>query len=136
MWNFQVSRKQHMEFPGVLVFGIGISMAGNTNFQNFQGWSFVLSRISQSKVKSKKRKIPVGFSNKYFLKTSRPFLVFFLEQPNLIYTFNMTFKVSPKAKVIINGGFIFQFHDGIHSTILPTLLEIFFRQFIKMNMTE
>ena len=48
----------------------------------------------------------------------------------------MSFKVSPKAKAIINGGFIFQFHDGIRSKILPTVLEMFFRHFIKMNMTE
>ena len=40
----------------------------------------------------------------------------------------MPFKVSPKAKAIINGDFIFQFHDGIHSKILTTLLEMFFRQ--------
>ena len=55
---------------------------------------------------------------------------------NLNYTFNMTFKARPKAKVIINGGFMFQFHDGIHFEIHPTLLEMFFRHFIKINMTE
>ena len=48
----------------------------------------------------------------------------------------MPFKVSPKAKAIINGGFIFQFHNSIDSKILHTLLEMFFRHFIKMNMTE
>ena len=31
----------------------------------------------------------------------------------------MPFKVSPQAKVIINGDFIFQFHDDVHSKILP-----------------
>ena len=46
----------------------------------------------------------------------------------------MPFKVSPKVKAIIKGGFIFQFHDGINSKILPALLEKFFRHFIKMNM--
>ena len=44
---------------------------------------------------------------------------------NLNYTFNMSFKVSPKARVIIDGGFIFQFDDGVHSKILPTLLKVF-----------
>ena len=44
---------------------------------------------------------------------------------NLNYTFDMTFKVSPKAKTIINGRFIFQFYDRIHSKILLTLLECF-----------
>ena len=52
-------------------------------------------------------------------------------QINLNYTFNVAFKVSLKAKAIINGGFIFQFHDAIHSKILPTLLEMFFRHFVR-----
>ena len=43
----------------------------------------------------------------------------------LNFTFNISFKVSPEAKVIINRGFIFQFHDEVHSRILPTLLETF-----------
>ena len=54
---------------------------------------------------------------------------------NLNYTFNMPFKVNPKAKAIINGGFIFQLHDDIVQRFL-TLLEMFFRYFIKMNMKE
>ena len=49
---------------------------------------------------------------------------------NLNYTFNMSFIVSLKTKVIINGGFIFQFHDGIHLNISPTLLEMFLRHFV------
>ena len=48
----------------------------------------------------------------------------------------MSFKVSPKHKTIINGGLVFQFHDGIRSKILPTLLELFFKHFIKMDMAE
>ena len=52
-------------------------------------------------------------------------------QINLNYTFNVAFKVSLKAKAIINGGFIFQFHDAIHSKSLPTLLEMFFRHFVR-----
>ena len=58
---------------------------------------------------------------------------------NLNYNFNVPIKVSPKAKVTINGGFIFQFHDRhdrVHSKILLSLLEMFFGHFIKMNMTE
>ena len=31
----------------------------------------------------------------------------------------MPFKVSPKAKAIINGDIIFQFHNDIHSKTLP-----------------
>ena len=48
---------------------------------------------------------------------------------HLNYIFNIPFKVSPKAKAIINEGFIFRFHDGIYSKILPTLLEMFFKHF-------
>ena len=36
-------------------------------------------------------------------------------------------KVRPKNKAIMNGDFIFQFQDSIHSKILPSLLEIYFR---------
>ena len=61
--------------------------------------------------KVKTQKIPGVFSNMYIFKSS-------------------------KAALIINGGFIFHFHDGIHSKIPPTILEMFFRQFIKMNTTE
>ena len=43
----------------------------------------------------------------------------------------MAFKVNSKAKTIINGGFIIQFDDGIHSKILPTLLEMIFQAFYK-----
>ena len=47
MWNFQGRpRKNYVEFPGVLVFGLGISKGCNTNLHNFQGWSFDLSGIS------------------------------------------------------------------------------------------
>ena len=38
----------------------------------------------------------------------------------------MSLKVIPKAKAIIDGDFIFQFHDDVHLKILPTLLEVFF----------
>ena len=44
---------------------------------------------------------------------------------NLNYAFNIPFKVIPKAKTIINGGFISQFHDYILSKIL--LFTILFR---------
>ena len=37
----------------------------------------------------------------------------------------MLFKVSPKAKAIINRGFTFQSDDGLHSKIFPTFLEFF-----------
>ena len=44
---------------------------------------------------------------------------------NLNYFFNMLFKASPKTKVVINVGFILQFHDGVHSKILPSLRSVF-----------
>ena len=40
----------------------------------------------------------------------------------------MPYKVRPKVNATINKGFIFQFHDGIHSKIFTTLLEMHFRQ--------
>ena len=43
-----------MEFPGVLVFGLGIFKKSNTILWNFPGWRFVLSGISRSKVKKTK----------------------------------------------------------------------------------
>ena len=48
----------------------------------------------------------------------------------------MPFIASPEAKATINGCFLFQFHNDIHSKILPIFLEMFFSHFIKMNMTE
>ena len=72
MCNFQRLRKSHVEFPGVLVFGLGISKGWNTILQNFQVWSSVLPRISRGKVK--KWKIPGGFSKKYVLNP--PFCFF------------------------------------------------------------
>ena len=55
---------------------------------------------------------------------------------NLNYIFNTPFKVNPKAKALVNGGFIFQFHDGLHFKTLPTLLEVFFTHFMKRDMTK
>ena len=40
---------------------------------------------------------------------------------NLNCAFYTPFKVSPKVKAVINGGFISQFHDGLHSTIIANL---------------
>ena len=54
-----------MEFPGVFVFGLGISKGSNTILWNIQGLSFVLSGISRGKVK--KWKIPGEFSQKNIL---------------------------------------------------------------------
>ena len=65
------------------------------------------------KAKCKKRK------NNWIVRTIKGLI-------NLKYTF----KISPKVKLIINGGFIFQFHDSVHSKILPIPLEMFFRHFI------
>ena len=51
-------------------------------------------------------------------KLSKTTLDFFSRLINLNYTFNMPFKISPKGKTIINGGFISQFYDDIFSKIL------------------
>ena len=57
MWNFQGwPIKNYVEFPGVLVFGLGISKGYNAILHNFQGWSFDLSGIFRGKVN--KWKIP------------------------------------------------------------------------------
>ena len=72
MCNFHRLWKSHVEFPGVLVFGLGISKGWNTILQNFQVWNSVLPRISRGKVK--KWKIPGGFSKKYVLNP--PFCFF------------------------------------------------------------
>ena len=67
-WNFQGwPRKNNVEFPGVFVFGLGISKGSNTILWNIQGLSFVLSGISRCKVK--KWKIPGKFSKKYILNS-------------------------------------------------------------------
>ena len=44
---------------------------------------------------------------------------------NLNCNFNMSFKVSSKSKT-----------EASHSNILPTLLKVFFRHFIRINMTK
>ena len=120
MWNFQGSWILALEFP------TDVTQIGNTILWNFHGWSFVLFGISKGKVKKMKNS-RFFFLNKYVPDRPPPPVRFFsgIAQSNL--HFNMPFKVSPKAKDIINGGFIFRFHDGIHLKILPTLLEMFFR---------
>ena len=52
-------RKNYVEFPGVLVFGLGTFKGCNTVLHNCQGWSFYLSGISRGKVN--KQKIPGTF---------------------------------------------------------------------------
>ena len=65
MWNFQglikkeveftwVTKKKNVEFPGVLVFGLGISKGSNTILWNIQRLSFNLSGIPRGKVKKLK----------------------------------------------------------------------------------
>ena len=69
MWNFQgliknelefprVTKKNNVEFQGIVVFGLGISKGSNTILSIIQGLSFLLSGISRSIVK--KWKIPEG----------------------------------------------------------------------------
>ena len=50
-WNFrQWSKKNHVEFPSVLVFRLGDPKVCHTILWNIQTWSFVFSRISKAKV--------------------------------------------------------------------------------------
>ena len=75
MWNFHGwPIKNYVQFPGVLVFGLGISKGYNAILHNFQVWSFDLSGISMGKVN--KWKIPGGRGalKKYVLK---PLCLFF-----------------------------------------------------------
>ena len=50
-----------MEFPKVLVFGLGISKESNTILWNLEGCSFILSGISKNKLK-KNEKLQVFFN--------------------------------------------------------------------------
>ena len=91
MWNFRGwPRKNYVEFPGVLVFGLGISKGDDfqgrcyTVLHNFQGWSFDLSRISRGKVN--KRKTPGGGSKQYIFKPF-PHISLFLWNSSLYLTF-------------------------------------------------
>ena len=59
-----------MEFPGVLVFGLGISKISNKDLQNFQGWSFALSGISRGKVKNEK--FQGGFQKSIYILKPNP----------------------------------------------------------------
>ena len=63
-----------MEFPGVFVFGLGISKGSNTILWNIQGLSFAWSGISRDKVK--KRKIPGGGFKKVYPQQPPPVWTF------------------------------------------------------------
>ena len=53
--NFQGwPRKNNVEFPGVFIFGLGISLGSNAILWNIQGWSYILSGISRVKYKNEK----------------------------------------------------------------------------------
>ena len=66
----------YVEFPGVLVFGFGISKGCNSILHNFQGWSFDLSGISTDEVNKGK---PPGRFQKIMSSTS--LFVFFWNSP-------------------------------------------------------
>ena len=86
-WNFQGwSRKNHMEFPWVLVFCLENSNGCNTILWNFQGWSFILSGISKGKVANPK--LPVGFFKKVY--PQHRCLNFFWNSP--FYTYRICVK--------------------------------------------
>ena len=61
-----VTRKNHVEFSWILVFGLEISKSCSTILWNFQGWSFLFSGISKSKVIN--LKIPGFFSKSCIFK--------------------------------------------------------------------
>ena len=48
-WNLRRSRKDHVEFPWVLVFHLGISKWCHTILPNFQGNKLVFSGIFKDK---------------------------------------------------------------------------------------
>ena len=80
-WNFQGwARKNNVEFPGVLIFGLGISKWSSTILWTFQQRSFLLSGIFREKVK--KWKIPGKGGRggkKVYPQHPLPLFVFFLE---------------------------------------------------------
>ena len=77
--NFQGwSRKNHVEFPWVLIFDLGISKGCHTVLQNYQGWKLVFSGIS--KVKVTNLKIPEFLFKKVYLQPP-PRLDFFWNSP-------------------------------------------------------
>ena len=69
--------KNSVEFPWVLVFGLGNSNGCDTIWWNFQGRNFILPGISQGKVTN--LTIPGVFSKKYALNT--PCFDFFWNSP-------------------------------------------------------
>ena len=84
-WNFQGwPRKNNVEFPGVFVFGLGVSKGSNTILWNIQGLSFVLSGISRCKVKNEQFQGCLWKSI-----SSTPLFGFFLELPNVCVKLNL-----------------------------------------------
>ena len=77
LWNFQGLIKNEVEFQRVTK----KNKDSNTILWNFQGWSFVFSRISRGKIK--KWKIPGGFQKSMSSTPSPPphplFVSLFLE---------------------------------------------------------
>ena len=69
------------KFPGVLVFGLEISKVSNTILWNFQGWNFVLSRISRGKVKKMKNFRRGGGGSKKYIFTASPVCFFIWNNP-------------------------------------------------------
>ena len=67
-------QEKSCEFPGVLVFSLGISKGCNTILQNFQAWSFVLIGISRGKVKNEK--FQGGYQKSMSSNPPSPCLVF------------------------------------------------------------
>ena len=71
IWNFhRWSRKGCVEFPWVLVFGLGNPNGCNTILWNFQGWSVILSGISKGKVTN--LKVPEVFFKKVCPQSTHP----------------------------------------------------------------
>ena len=86
MWNFQGLIKNEVEFPGVFVFGFGVSKGSNTILWNIQGLSLVLSGIFGGKVKKMKN------SREFFKKVypQHPCFDFFWNSP-ILPAFLLTF---------------------------------------------
>ena len=79
-YNFHLIKNNHVEFPWVLLFGLGIPKGCSTILWNFLRWSFVFSRISKDKVTN--LKIPGIFWKKYVSTT--PVWIFFWNSPIIL----------------------------------------------------
>ena len=100
IWKFQGSskrvefspnqKKNHVEFPWVLVSGLEIPKGCSTILWNFLGWNFGFSWISKDKMAN--LKIPEIFWKKYVSNTH---LIFFWNSPKMLKYGQLELKKNP-----------------------------------------